>query len=405
MIKLLIITPFAFHDDVGHAGGKILNFNYKNFENTEGIEPSVAYTGDPGKDYKMMKEQYSSIKCFSAIEKKNSLDKAIDWIKFKISYPILKKVNPKYFITNGFIKKRLKQSINKITSAPDVIIVEYTQLILWVEVIKKKFPKAKYIASCHDVTSQLLERKINEINVWNKKNYQKRFESYEMNKLSSFDCIAVLNDKDKELLEKHLEKPIIKIAPYYGTYNCQLKEKKDGVLFWGAMYRSENMDAVKWFVENVWNEFIKHSNGQYRFYIVGGGMKDYFKDYLSDISGVEAVGFVADPSVYFSKAFCTVVPLRLGAGIKIKVLEAMASGLPVLTNDVGIEGIPAIDGKDFFMCRTPNDYVKAMMDLSDNKDKREEIINNAKKCISDNFNLKESIEIYIQNIKSLSLNY
>lgn len=404
MVKLLIITPFAFHDEVGHAGGKILNFNYKHFSSAKDIDVSVAYTGDPGKDYQLMKKQYSNLNCYSAVEKKSKVDKAIDWFKFKVTYPFFKKFKPKYFITNGFIKKRIKQSINKISYSPDVIIVEYTQIILWIDVMKKRFPNAKYIASCHDITSQLLERKINEISVWFKNSYQKRFENYEMNKLKCFDRIVVLNNKDKELVNKHIDKPINTIVPYYGTYNCSLNENKDGILFWGAMYRAENMDAVKWFIENVWNEFIKHSAGKYKFYIVGGGLKEHFKDYLEDVPGVEAVGFVDDPSTYFSKALCTVVPLRLGAGIKIKVLEAMASGLPVLTNEVGIEGIPARSGMDFYMCNTAQDYINAMLQLSENSDKRLEIIKNANKCILDNFNLKDSIEIYAQNIKSLSLN-
>ena len=46
----------------------------------------------------------------------------------------------------------------------------------------------------------------------------------------------------------------------------------------------------------------------------------------------------------------------LGAGIKVKILEALSAGIPTLTNGIGIEGIPAIDGKHYFCCEDPKEY-------------------------------------------------
>ncbi len=57
------------------------------------------------------------------------------------------------------------------------------------------------------------------------------------------------------------------------------------------------------------------------------------------------------------------LPLLRGAGIKIKVLEGLSAGIPVLTNEVGIEGIGAAPGTEYLHCTTPEEYAKIVKDL------------------------------------------
>ena len=70
---------------------------------------------------------------------------------------------------------------------------------------------------------------------------------------------------------------------------------------------------------------------------------------------ITVTGFVKEISKYFEQSLCLVAPLVLGAGIKIKVLEAMSAGLPVLTNQIGIEGIPAQNGIHYYYCERPQE--------------------------------------------------
>ena len=98
---------------------------------------------------------------------------------------------------------------------------------------------------------------------------------------------------------------------------------------------------------------------------------------------------------------CMVAPLILGAGIKVKIIEAFFSGIPVLTNEIGIEGIHAENGKDFLFCKTPQDYADAIKLAVETG--IESIGTSGKKYAIKNFNIKNSIENYKKELIKLYL--
>ena len=93
---------------------------------------------------------------------------------------------------------------------------------------------------------------------------------------------------------------------------------------------------------------------------------------------------------------CIVAPLVLGAGIKIKVLEALSAGMPVLTNDIGIEGIPAQNGKEYIHCNEPNEYAKYIKQLHENRNLARKFSRNASSFIMSHYDLKQSMESFCE---------
>ena len=79
-----------------------------------------------------------------------------------------------------------------------------------------------------------------------------------------------------------------------------------------------------------------------------------------------------------------------GAGIKIKVLEAMSAGIPVLTNEIGIEGIPAVDGHDYLHCESNEDFVHGIQALMGNMALAYKIGNNSRQLCEKEFNYEKS---------------
>lgn len=116
---------------------------------------------------------------------------------------------------------------------------------------------------------------------------------------------------------------------------------------------------------------------------------------------VKVLGFVDDISDLLSNSLCLVAPLLLGAGIKIKILEAMSAGLPVLTNEIGIEGIPAIDGEEFLFCKNPDDYLDNINKLVANTKLVQYLGDNSKIFINNKFNIDGSFETFIEWLKSM----
>lgn len=98
---------------------------------------------------------------------------------------------------------------------------------------------------------------------------------------------------------------------------------------------------------------------------------------------------------------CMVAPLVLGAGIKVKIIEALSSGIPVLTNEIGIEGIHAETGRDYLLCRTPEEYAEAIQKAANGK--LDSIGENGRRFVSTEFNVEGSIENYKERIVNLCL--
>jgi polysaccharide biosynthesis protein PslH len=108
------------------------------------------------------------------------------------------------------------------------------------------------------------------------------------------------------------------------------------ILFWGQMSRTENEDAVVWFVREILPS-IRLARPHARLVIAGSQPGPAVRRLACD--HVEVTGFVPDPIPIFQSAEMAVAPLRLGAGIKIKVAEYVAAGVPTVVTTVGAEGI------------------------------------------------------------------
>lgn len=98
---------------------------------------------------------------------------------------------------------------------------------------------------------------------------------------------------------------------------------------------------------------------------------------------------------------CFVSPLLTGAGIKIKVIEALSAKIPVLTNEIGIEGIQAIDGVSYFKCENALDYERVIRNILQGKENTSEIADAQVKVIEEYFNMNQSFLEYKEMIYNL----
>ncbi len=146
------------------------------------------------------------------------------------------------------------------------------------------------------------------------------------------------------------------------------------------MSRPENYKSALWFIEKV----LPMLPATFNFIIIGNSPAKE----LTNLNNprVKITGFVHDIRPYFETALCFAAPIVMGAGIKIKILEAMSAGLSVLTNEIGIEGISAEKDKDFIYCTTPKDYAEQIEKLYADVQNNLDIGENARKFIHNNFN-------------------
>lgn len=119
-------------------------------------------------------------------------------------------------------------------------------------------------------------------------------------------------------------------------------DDREGLLFVGGFGHPPNVDGIMWFVKKVWPEIRKSI--QIPLYIVGSHPTKEIEE-LDGKDEVYVKGFVSDEELdlLYQQCRIVIVPLRYGAGVKGKVVEALAKGAAVVTTDVGAEGIPEID--------------------------------------------------------------
>ena len=288
---------------------------------------------------------------------------------------------------------------------PDVIILEWTQCVSLVEEIKSIFPNAKIVASEHDVMFLSYERKAeltkdNEAKHSQALTLARRVKKEEIEALTKCDVVMPHNLKDRDLLVQN-GIPLQSIHPITAFFHdyCSVSRSEFGhdLLFWGAMSRPENYNAAIWFIKNVM-PLISDLNT--RFVVVGNRPDKSLLDEATD--RVVITGFVEDPIPYFENSLCLCAPLLVGAGIKIKIMEALSAGIPVLTNEIGIEGIPAKDGIDYCHCKKPEDYEQIIRELVADREKCQLLSRNGRGVIKKHFNLERSASDYLEMLHSLT---
>ena len=130
------------------------------------------------------------------------------------------------------------------------------------------------------------------------------------------------------------------------------------VLFCGAMDYSPNCNGISWYFENCDAELLKRVPDR-KVLIVGKNPLPAVKA-LAEIRGVEVTGEVPDVRPYYQRAWLQMVPLLIGGGTRLKIVESLSLGTPVLSTTIGAQGLKLKDGKHLLLADTPQDFTTAL---------------------------------------------
>ncbi|XOB62008.1 glycosyltransferase [Campylobacterota bacterium DY0563] len=165
--------------------------------------------------------------------------------------------------------------------------------------------------------------------------------------LKSFDYITVVSQFEKEYINNNIIKSNIQVLPIF-LYSSEFplsrnayEERKD-IMFIGGFNHNPNLDGILWFVKKIFPDILKEQPS-INFYIVGSNPSPEILSLSS--KNITVLGYVSDEDLtkIYNKVLVCVAPLRYGAGVKGKVIESIANGVPIVTTDIGAEGIIDID--------------------------------------------------------------
>jgi glycosyltransferase involved in cell wall biosynthesis len=182
-------------------------------------------------------------------------------------------------------------------------------------------------------------------------------EEYEFEMYSAMDHILTLTTEDRFTLLNHApELPVSVIPPGINfsdlASNTGNKREPPVIMMSGYFADKSNNDGALWFAHEVW-PIIAKEHPDVHLYLVGAGASREIKHLETVDRRIVVTGAVNDLQPFREQAHIFVNPMRLGSGLRIKVLEAMAAALPVVSTSLGVAGIPAQNGVNCFIADSP----------------------------------------------------
>ncbi len=194
---------------------------------------------------------------------------------------------------------------------------------------------------------------------------QLAFQRYERVLSPKFDAVTCTSDIDAAVFQQHCAEDVIEIIPNgvdVSHYQPDFaSEAPAHLIYIGSMDWYPNEDAVGFFSDEVLPQ-VQENVPEVRFSIVGGNPSARVQK-LAEREGIVVTGRVPEIKPYFAEATVFVVPLRIGSGTRLKILEALAMGKAIVSTAVGAEGLDLRDGEEIFIADEPAAFADAVTRL------------------------------------------
>jgi len=218
--------------------------------------------------------------------------------------------------------------------------------------------------------------------------------AYEGRLVREFDAVLAVIDNDKAALREAAGEPVdITVIPItVDTAQVTPVARYPGadhILHIGTMYWPPNIDAVRWFVRQVY-PLIRQQRPDVEFDVVGARPPAELLALNDAGLGVNVTGYVADPTPYQQRAAVMVVPLLAGGGMRVKILNAMAEGIPIVSTTLGYEGIGVTPGRDILVGDTPGAFAAEVLRVLDDPDLGRQLAANGRKLMQERYDYRDA---------------
>lgn len=384
-----------------NKGDKIRSFNMLKKLSEHYTVHLAAFVDDPQDwQYKAYLEKYCESLCLVALDKRKAT------LKSAVGLLLNKPLTLPYFYSTQ-IAKFTKE---KLVSHNDAdVFVFSSSMAQFVDSDAHKHLKRviDFVDVDSDKWRQYSEKKSWPMN-WVYRREAKLLEQEEVRLTDCFNRSLFVSPQEathfRELIPSHLRNKVdfvlngVDTKYFSPSFNQEIRERAPYLSFTGAMDYWANVDAVVWFVQNVWPQIIsKHSD--IRFYIVGGNPTDEVKA-LEKIEGVVVTGRVEDVRPYINSAKICIAPMRIARGIQNKVLEAMAMGKSMVLTNMASDGITIPTEQQKYVADDAASFRNAILELLDSEDEQSQIGSINRSVIENNFKWKNTLTSLLNSFNS-----
>lgn len=205
------------------------------------------------------------------------------------------------------------------------------------------------------------------------------------------ELVLACSDEDKSVLEQLCSNALIQVIPnVIDSAACSDEsghEVENTVLYMGGMDWYPNRDAVDFFAYCILPQ-LRQLVPDVRFVVAGRNPPAHFQARLETEAGVRFTGTVPDMRPEIAKASVCVVPLRMGSGTRLKILEAAAMSRAIVSTSVGAEGLRFLESEEIIRTDTPDSFAQAVADLLHDNPRRKAMGQKARKRVQQDYSIE-----------------
>jgi len=286
----------------------------------------------------------------------------------------------------GAIKNHVKEHSFDLVEIGTIALTNYAQLT----------PELPSLLVHHNIESELLLRRSKSL----RNPFARAYLAYQGRKLRWFEkraCTLIdghttVSDRDGDTLRAIHPQVRTQTVPngvdtdYFSPAHNQIKS--NSLIFVGGMTWYPNLDAIIYLTRDIWH-LIKAEVPDLSMTLIGRQPSKEIREFCRQDSSFRAEGFVDDVRPYISKAAVYVVPIRVGGGTRLKILDAMAMGKAIVSTSIGCEGIDVTDGKDIIIADHPEEIARRTVELLKDRSTRERIGQQARETAVEHYSWKK----------------
>jgi sugar transferase (PEP-CTERM/EpsH1 system associated) len=264
----------------------------------------------------------------------------------------------------NYFSREMEQALASIAAQTtfDLVRVDSIHMAPYAESLRRKL-EAPMIYDWHNIESEAMQRYSRQASSPAHKLYAaftaRRLAAFEKRLLREAFGHVVCSEREKQLLQSIAPEARIAViengvdSGYFSDFGRPIT-RRQGIVFVGSMSYHANVDGATWFARTVWPT-VRERHPGWKLTIVGSNPAPAVR-MLETVPGVEVTGTVSDVRPYYAEAVAAIVPLRIGGGTRLKILEAMAAGVPVVSTALGAEGLPVTGGEDILIAETAEQW-------------------------------------------------
>lgn len=280
----------------------------------------------------------------------------------------------------------------------DLVLVEtlFMSNYLW-DVLSERSVRAVLVQ--HNVETLIQKQEFRVADGWfgklRKWLYYISFVGFERKACLLYDGIAVVSEQERrtllELVPQLQSRPVQVVPNGVDAALCSYRigEVEDySLIYPGSMTYSANLDAMEYFLSDIWST-VRLECPRAHLYITGK-TDGVAIDKLPVQDGVTFTGYVDDIHALVAQSHVCIVPLRVGGGTRLKILEAMALGTPVVSTPKGAEGLDVEHGRNILIANEPQEFAGLLLDLLRDEPLRRALATNGRQLVRERYSWDRS---------------